>query len=116
MKRIHTTVVLILLLALGACSGDDADAASTTAQAEAEATITIADFAFTGATSVGVGESVTVTNEDSVSHTWTAVEGEFDSGNLAEGDSFDHTFEEAGEFDFFCSIHPNMTGSITVEG
>ena len=74
------------------------------------------DFAFTGATTVAVGEAVTVTNEDTVSHTWTAVDGEFDSGNLAGGESFEHTFDDAGEFDFFCSIHPDMAGTITVEG
>jgi plastocyanin len=40
----------------------------------------------------------------------------FDSGTLAQGETFEFTFEEAGEFDFFCSVHPDMTGTITVEG
>jgi plastocyanin len=116
MKRYHLPAVFAVLLALAACSGDDSGSTSTSAQAESEATITMTDFAFAGATSVGVGETVTVTNEDSVGHTWTAVDGDFDSGNLAAGESFEHTFDEAGEVDFFCSIHPDMTGSITVEG
>jgi len=51
-----------------------------------------------------------------IGHTWTAVDGEFNSGSLAEGESFDFTFDEAGEFDYFCSIHSEMQGSITVEG
>jgi len=116
MKKIHVPAVLAVLLVLAACSGDAADSTSTSSPSAPEATITMADFAFTGATTVGLGETVTVMNEDNVAHTWTAVDGEFDSGNLAEGESFEHTFDEAGEFDFFCSIHPTMTGSITVEG
>jgi plastocyanin len=116
MKRYHLLAVLTVVLALAACSGDDSGSTSTSAQAESEATITMTDFAFAGATSVGIGETVTVTNEDSVGHTWTAVDGDFDSGNLAAGESFEHTFDEAGEVDFFCSIHPDMTGSLTVEG
>jgi plastocyanin len=116
MKRHHLLSAFAVLLVLAACSGDDADSTSTSTQSAPEATITMADFAFTGATTVGVGETVTVMNEDNVAHTWTAVDGDFDSGNLAEGESFEHAFDEAGEFDFFCSIHPTMTGSITVEG
>ena len=84
------------------------------AQCEFEA-ITIADFAFTGATSVAVGETLTITNEDSVGHTWTSTDGQFDSGSLAEGATFEHTFDEAGSYDYFCSVHPDMSGTITAE-
>jgi len=116
MKKLHVLAVFVALLALASCSGNDAGSTTTVAPAEPAATITIADFAFTGATSVAVGETVTVTNEDTVGHTWTAVDGEFDSGTLAEGATFEHTFDEAGAFDFFCSVHPDMTGTITVGG
>lgn len=80
------------------------------------ATITIADFAFDGVTEVPVGTTVVVTNEDNASHTWTAVDGTFDSGALANGDSFEFTFTTAGEFDYFCNFHPAMTGTIAVIG
>jgi plastocyanin len=116
MKRHHVLTLFAALFVLAACSGDDDGSTSTSAEAESEATITMVDFAFTGATAVGVGDTVTVTNDDSVAHTWTAADGDFDSGSLAEGESFEHTFDEAGEYDFFCSVHPDMTGSITVEG
>jgi plastocyanin len=116
MKRHHLIALFAALFVLAACSGDDAGPSSTSAEADSEATISMVDFAFTGATAVAVGDTVTVTNEDSVAHTWTAVGGEFDSGSLAGGDSFEHTFDEAGEYDFFCSVHPDMTGSITVGG
>lgn len=118
-RSITGVMALALVVLLAACSGDGDDSTGTTGTAGAggeEATITIDDFAFSGSDTVAVGESVTVTNEDSVAHTWTGVDAEFDSGSLAQGASFEFTFEEAGEFDYFCAIHPTMTGSITVEG
>ncbi len=77
-------------------------------------TITIADFTFNGVTEVAVGTTVVVTNTDSAPHTWTAEDGTFDSGSLGEGETFEFTFDTAGEFAYFCNFHPSMTGSITV--
>lgn len=118
MKRLNALAIpFALALILAACSGSDSDAGNdTTAEAAETAEMTIVDFAFDGPQTVGVGDTITVTNEDTVAHTWTADEGDFDSGNLAQGDSFDFTFDEPGEFSFVCTIHPQMTGTITVEG
>lgn len=77
--------------------------------------ITIASFRFSGDATGVVGDTVQVTNADSFGHTWTATEGAFHSGTIAANESFLYTFEEAGTFDFFCQIHPEMTGSITIE-
>jgi plastocyanin len=65
---------------------------------------------------VPVGGKVVVTNTDGASHTWTAVDGAFDSGTLAEGQSFEFTFDEPGTYEYRCNIHPTMTGTITVTG
>lgn len=78
--------------------------------------IAIADFAFVGDQQVPAGGRVVVTNTDGASHTWTAVDGLFDSGTLAEGDSFEFTFDEPGTFEYRCNFHPSMTGTITVTG
>lgn len=92
-------------------------APDTSAPAGDGATITISNFQFTGATSVVVGEELTVVNEDSVPHSWTSDDDVFDSGQLGQGENFEFTFEEPGEYTFFCVVHPDaMTGSITVEG
>lgn len=99
-----------------ACSGSGADSTTVPADSGPDSEITIADFAFSGVESVNVGDTVEVTNNDSVSHTWTADDDTFDSGALATGDTFEFTFEEPGEYSFFCSFHPQMTGTITVEG
>lgn len=91
--------------------------ATTTTQADdAGASITIANFNFSGATTVEAGTTVSATNQDDVSHTWTSDDDVWDSGNLRNGESFEFTFDEPGEYSYFCSIHPQMTGTITVEG
>ncbi len=117
-----------MLLTLAACGGDDD--ASSTSPAEPTATesaaaapsetaaaaITIASFSFSGVSEVPVGTTLTVTNDDSTSHTWTSLDGVFDSGTLAPGDSFQFTFDTPGTFAYHCNIHSSMTGSITVTG
>ena len=80
------------------------------------ALITMAGFAFSGASTVAVGEEVTVRNDDAVPHTWTADDGSFDSGTIGAGATFTFTFDEPGEYAYVCTIHPTMSGTITVEG
>ncbi|MDX1448034.1 MAG: cupredoxin domain-containing protein [Acidimicrobiia bacterium] len=76
----------------------------------------MANFAFSGDSSGSVGDTVTVTNNDSAAHTWTAVGGAFHSGTLGAGETFTFTFDTPGTFDYVCQIHPSMTGRITVSG
>lgn len=63
---------------------------------------------------VTVGTTVVWTNRDSASHTSTGVGGKWQSGNLAQGQSFSYTFREIGTFDYFCENHANMKGKVTV--
>ncbi|MFP5331129.1 MAG: plastocyanin/azurin family copper-binding protein [Acidimicrobiia bacterium] len=63
-----------------------------------------------------MGDTVTVRNDDSIAHTWTAVGGAFDSGTLGNGATFTFTFDSPGTFDYICQIHPSMKGSITISG
>ena len=70
---------------------------------------------------VSVGSTVTWTNNDAQPHTATSGEnatpdGRFDSGIMAPAATFDHTFTEAGEFPYFCLLHPNMVGTVSVSG
>lgn len=77
-------------------------------------TIEISGFAFSGPTTVSVGDTIRIVNNDTAPHTWSAEDGPFDV-SVAPGESATYTFEEAGEFAYFCRIHPSMTGSITVQ-
>ena len=78
--------------------------------------VSIAGFAFSPATvTVSVGDSVTWTNNDGATHTATADGGSFDTGNIAAGGSDSVTFNTAGSFDYHCTIHSQMTGTVVVQ-
>jgi plastocyanin len=65
---------------------------------------------------VSAGDTVTWTNNDSVGHDVTADSfSSGDPGAMGGGDTFEHTFEEAGTFDYVCTVHPGMEGSVVVE-
>lgn len=51
-----------------------------------------------------------------VQHTVTADGGSFGSGPLSTGSSFSHVFTRAGTYTYHCSIHTDMTGTVTVGG
>jgi plastocyanin len=63
---------------------------------------------------------ITWTNDDTLPHTVTSgsadtgPSGEFDSGIVMGGGSFTHTFDKAGSFDYYCALHPYMTGQVIV--
>jgi plastocyanin len=65
---------------------------------------------------VAAGGTVTWVNDDTEGHTVTALDGSFDSGVITVGGEFPATFESPGTFDYFCAIHPEMTGTVTVTG
>lgn len=64
---------------------------------------------------VSVGGSVTWTNKDTQTHTATANDNAWNSGPIAPGAQFSRTFSSAGTFQYFCTIHPGMVGTVTVQ-
>jgi plastocyanin len=80
--------------------------------------VRIVDFAFVPATvSAKVGQRVEWEHQDAgVTHTVTAVKGEFRSGELEEGKEFLHLFRTTGTFRYRCAIHPAMRGTVKVSG
>jgi plastocyanin len=92
----------------GEAVGEDAVALDTAA-------ISVIDDAYSPAeTSVVGGGTVEWTNRGADEHTVTANDLSFDSGELVSGASFSMTFEAAGEYGYFCTIHPEMRGTISV--
>jgi plastocyanin len=88
----------------------------TGTDAPAGGTITISDFDFGGETVVAPGATITVSNTDGAPHTVTADDGEFDTGQIAGGESATFTAPtEPGTYEFFCGVHPSMTGSLVVQ-
>ena len=80
-------------------------------------TIDISGFAFNPDTlTIKAGDSVTWTNKDSAKHTVTSDSGsELGSSLLSKSQTYSHTFNTAGEFDYHCTPHPYMKGKIVVQ-
>ena len=70
---------------------------------------------------VSVGDTVLWDNADTTVHTVTSgmpptdTTGVFDSEMMMAGDSFEFTFTEAGTYDYYCTFHPWMVGTVNVE-
>jgi plastocyanin len=62
---------------------------------------------------IAAGDTVIFTNNDS-SHTATFVDGSFDSGTLARGESAQVTLSAPGTYSYFCRFHGSMKGAIVV--
>ena len=83
--------------------------------AAADPKVTIANFTFDPPTlTVPVGTTVTWTNEDDIPHVVAEKNVSFRSKALDTGDAYSHTFTTAGTVEYFCAIHPHMTGKIVV--
>lgn len=90
--------------------------AETPASGGSGTAASIIDYAFSPASiTVKAGSAVTWTNTGSAPHTVTADDGSFDSGSLANGATFSHTFAKAGTFTFHCAIHSTMKGTVVVQ-
>jgi len=73
------------------------------------------NFGFSPATaSVPVGTTITWTNRDDVPHNVVSAEQKFKSRVLDTDEQFSQRFDAPGTYQYFCSIHPKMTGRIVV--
>jgi len=60
------------------------------------------------------GTKVVWTNKDETPHTVTSNDKSFASKGMDTDDKFEHTFAAPGDFDYICTVHPFMTGTIHV--
>jgi plastocyanin len=105
--------VLLAASGVGALRGEGGGSASAPAGGT---DVVIVDFDYEPTPlQASVGQPVRWTNRDSASHTVTSAEtGPLDSGDLAEGESYDATFDEPGTYEYICTIHPTMMGTVEV--
>lgn len=109
MKRVARVVIvsLGLVVVAAACGGDD-DAAPTE-----PGVVIVDDNVFRPKTiTVAPGDTVTWQFEGNSAHNVT--HDDFASELMKDGE-FEHTFEMAGEYDYVCTVHAGMAGSVTVE-
>jgi Icc protein len=77
--------------------------------------VVVDNFSFApGAITVPVGTTVTWTNHDDIPHNVVSPERKFKSPVLDTDQVFSHTFDVAGTYKYYCSIHPRMTGQVVV--
>jgi plastocyanin len=141
MKRFLALLIACLALALvgAGCGGDDDDdsgdggggggSAQTTTEEQqpadsgssggtgAAAEVTMKGIKFNPAdVTIKPGETVTWSNADTVGHDVTGDGFKSGSpGDLSNGDTFEHTFKKAGTYDYVCTVHPGMKGTVTVK-
>ena len=119
-------IVAVVVLAMNRSSDEstnsssNGNASSETGSSESASgeKVSIKDYKY-GPESLTVkkGTTVTWTNEDSVGHTVTvtdASKGGPESELFKKGETFSYTFDEVGEFPYFCEPHPYMKASVTV--
>jgi plastocyanin len=128
MKKHFYLIILAVLLALVlfavSCGSSSNTTTSTTSPTQTSTTSTttpvnvavvLESFAFSPDNiTVSVGTTVTWTNNDPVTHTVTSNTGLFSSGSLPPGGTFSFTFTQAGTFQYHCSIHTTMHGTVIV--
>jgi amicyanin len=77
--------------------------------------VTISNFKFDPATlTVPVGSTITWTNQDEEPHAIAAKDASFHSPGMDTHATYSFTFATPGTFDYVCSIHPFMTGTVVV--
>ena len=88
---------------------------ATPAAPQATNSVKIDNFTFNPPViTVPVGTTVTWANGDDIPHTVVSISAKMRSKPLDTNDSFSFTFKDAGEFAYFCSIHPHMMGKVIV--
>ncbi|MGI8792286.1 MAG: cupredoxin domain-containing protein [Acidimicrobiales bacterium] len=131
-------IAAVLAVGLGACGGSGgsggANETSSSADAGDDTAVAIKTFMFDpDPVEVKAGTTITWTNEDEILHTITAGKRTYHEDGISKGQAksidksglfdadlddvgatFSFTFDKAGTFDYLCTIHPGMDGSIVV--
>lgn len=117
MNRDSRIIVMQGFMLAAAAFGMTAVAAETKAGPPPQsALVRIGNFTFAQQVlAIHAGTTVTWVNDDDIPHTVVATNQAFKSKVLDTGDKFSVTFAKAGQFAYFCSLHPHMTGQIIVK-
>jgi plastocyanin len=118
MRRSVSIVALAstLLLGAGLLSSRPARFVASVQQQPETVEIKIDNFSFgPAALTVPAGTTVTWINHDDIPHTVVSTDGVFKSKVLDTDEKFSFTFSKAGDYPYFCSIHPKMSGKVMVQ-
>jgi plastocyanin len=120
MRRLSSILlVAVLALAVGACGDDSKDGGSASNTTEASsggapaATVSIKDLKFNpDEVSVSAGDTVEWKWDENVLHN---VSGDGFKSDNESGGTFEHTFSKAGTYDYQCTLHSGMKGTVEVK-
>lgn len=113
--RLHALAIVAAVVTLSAFARPSAQAGQANPP-QKPVTVEIDNFKFGVASlEIAAGTTVTWVNRDDVPHTVVSTTKAFKSAPLDTNESFSYTFKTAGTFDYFCSIHPHMTGKVVVK-
>ena len=113
---VSASAAALLVLSLGLSKASHARAAAGDQNGSSDQyQIKIDNFSFAPATlTVPAGATVTWVNQDDVPHNIVSTQKKFASPVLDTDEEFSHTFDIAGTYTYYCSIHPKMTGQVVV--
>lgn len=107
--------VAVAGVALTGCSSGGGKASGGTGSAKSTNTVAIKDFKFVPAViTVKAGTVVTWTNSDDVEHSATGDDKSFDSRLFGKGKTYSYTFTKAGTYEYHCTLHQYMKGTVIV--
>jgi plastocyanin len=118
MRRLAIPTILLALLA-AACGGGDGgeEGASSEACPSGAVVIKMVDIKFDPEdATAGAGQQICWVNEDTIEHNAAAEQGaDFKSELFGKGQTFTTTVDEPGTVEYVCTVHPGMTGTLTIE-
>jgi plastocyanin len=112
LRSLGLAIAAVMLLHANFAGAEDAKVENAKVE---DTRVMIDNFTFEPAQlTVKVGTTVTWTNRDDIPHTVVSA-GKFRSKTMDTDGTFSFTFTAAGDYKYFCSLHPHMTGTVKVE-
>jgi hypothetical protein len=110
MRKLLVAVALLMMIPGAASAGGGGDISLCSGFATGT-TVSMLDSCFNGTAHFAPTDTtLLISNDGGMSHTFTAVDGAFDSGQIEPGETFELTIDEPGVFEVFCTLHGTADG------
>lgn len=111
MRRLFIAIVVLLAVPLPVAAGGGGNMSACAGFATGRV-VSMLDSCFQGTAHFApAGETITIVNDGALPHSFTAVDGSFDTGQLQPGESYEVTVAEPGVVEVFCTLHGTADGA-----